>query len=207
MLVGYGDGVAQAADGPLNPEAGILKVDPRTGESTTFVEGLQMANGIARGPSGQIFASNDVLTGIDRVQKGEVELGWANIPSPNGLAVDTSKRFLFANQTFTAAGIQRIPLDDPTAPTTYFSAPPADIGAGLDGLERAPASDVLYAAANGAGEVWKISGPGDACVLATRVPFPDGPSDVAFTRGRGFAAGTLLVTTFGGELLAIPGAA
>jgi sugar lactone lactonase YvrE len=207
VLVGYGDSVAQAADGPLNPEAGMLQVDPRTGKATTFVEGLQMANGIARGPDGRIFASNDVLTGIDLITKGKVELGWANVTSPNGLAVDRSKRFLFANQTFTAAAIQRIPIDNPGAPTTYFSAPPADIGAGLDGLERAPSSDVLYAAANGAGEVWKVSGPGDACVLATRVPFPDGPSDVAFTRGRGFADGTLLVVTFGGELLAIPGAA
>lgn len=208
VLVGYGDSLAQAADGPLNPEAGMLQVDPRTGAATNFVEGLQMANGIARGPDGQIFASNDAATGIDRIRRGgAVELGWANVKSPNGLAVDRQKRFLFANQTFTAAAIQRIPLDDPGAPTTYYAAPPADAGAGLDGLERAPDSNVLYAAANGAGEIWKISGPGQACVLAHRVPFPSGPSDVAFTRGRGFADGTLLVTTFGGELLALPGAA
>lgn len=207
VLVGYGDSLAQAADGELNPEAGMLQVDPRTGEATTFVDGLQMANGIARGPDGQIFASNDAVTGIDRIERGTVELGWANVKSPNGLAVDRKKKFLFANQTFTAAAIQRIPLNDPGAPSTYFAAPAADAGAGLDGLERAPDSDVLYAAANGAGEIWKVSGPGDACVLAHRVPFPSGPSDVAFTRGRGFADGTLLVTTFGGELLALPGAA
>ena len=152
VLVGFGDSVTQAADGPLNPEAGMLQVDPRTGDASTFVEGLQMANGIARGPGGQIFASNDVLTGIDRISKGNVELGWANVTSPNGLVVDSAKKFLYANQTFTAAGIQRIPLDDPSAPTTYFQAPPADVGAGLDGLERGP-DDVLYAAANGAGEI------------------------------------------------------
>lgn len=207
VLVGFGDSVAQAADGELNPEAGMLRVNPRTGAATTFVDGLQMANGIARGPGGQIFASNDVLTGIDRIKGGEVELGWANVTSPNGLAVDLAGKHLFANQTFTAAGIQRIPIAAPGSPSTYYAAPPADIGAGLDGLERAPGSDVLYAAANGAGQVWRISGPGEACVLASRVPFPDGPSDVAFARGRGFGAGTLLVTTFGGELLALPGAA
>lgn len=208
VLVGYGDSLAQAADGELNPEAGMLQVDPRTGKTTPFVDGLQMANGIARGPNGQIFASNDAVTGIDRIRRGgAVDLGWANIKSPNGLAVDRGKRFLFANQTFTAAAIQRIPLDNPAAPSTYYAAAPADAGAGLDGLERAPDSNVLYAAANGAGEIWKVSGPSEACVLAHRVPFPSGPSDVAFTRGRGFADGTLLVATFGGELLAIAGAA
>lgn len=207
VLVGYGDSIAQAADGTLNPEAGILRVNPRTGEATTFATGLQMANGIARGPGGQIFASNDVLTGIDRIRGGAVELGWANVTSPNGLAVDRSGRYLFANQTFTAAAIQRIPLADPGAPSTYYAAPTGDAGAGFDGLERAPGSDVLYVAANGAGQIWKVSGPGEACVLAHRVPFPEGPSDLAFTRGRGFADGTLLVTTFGGELLALRGAA
>ncbi len=208
VLVGYGDSLAQATDGELNPEAGMLQVDPRTGKATTFVQGLQMANGIARGPGGQIFASNDAVTGIDRIERGgAVELGWANVKSPNGLAIDRKKRSLFVNQTFTAAAIQRIPLNDPGAPTTYFAAPPADAGAGLDGLARAPDSNVLYAAANGAGEIWKVSAPGEACVLVHRVPFPSGPSDVAFTRGRGFADGTLLVTTFGGELLALPGAA
>lgn len=206
VLVGYGDSIAQASDGTLNPEAGILRVNPRTGEATTFVSGLQMANGIARGPGGRIFASNDVLTGIDRISDGVVELGWANVTSPNGLAVDRSGRHLFANQTFTAAAIQRIPLDDPGAASTYYAAPPGEAGAGLDGLERAPGSNVLYAAANGAGQVWKVSGPQDACVLAHRVPYPEGPSDLAFTRGRGYADGTLLVTTFGGELLALPGA-
>ena len=205
LLVGYGDSLAQAADGPLNPEAGLLQIDPRTGKATPFVEGLQMANGVARGPEGQIFASNDLLTGIDRVRGGNVELGWANVTSPNGLAVDRSKRFLFANQTFTAPGIQRIPLDDPGAAANYYSGPAEDAGAFLDGLERDPRSDVLYAAANGAGEIWKVSGPTDACVLVSLAPF--GPSDVAFTRGRGFEDGTLLVVTFGGELLAVPGAA
>lgn len=206
ILVGYGDSIAQAADGPLNPEAGMLRVDPRTGATKPFVDGLQMANGITRGPGGQIFASNDAQTGIDRIVRGEVELGWANVTSPNGLAVNRAGDTLFANQTFTAAAIQQIPLNNPGAASAYYTPPPADIAAGLDGLERSQHSDTLFAAANGAGEVWRIDGPDRACVLASRVPFPSGPSDVAFSRGRGFADGTLFVTTFGGELLAIPGA-
>lgn len=205
VLVGFGDSIEQAADGRLNPEAGLLKVDPRTGASGPFVDGLQMANGVARGPGGAIYASNDIGTGIDRIARRQVELGWANVISPNGLVADSSGRFLFANQTFTAAGIQRIPLDDPGAATTYYSAPLADVGAGFDGLARG-AGDTLYVAANGAGQVWRIDGPGSACVLATRVAFPSGPSDLAFANGRGFAPGSLLVTTFGGELLELVGA-
>ena len=206
LLVGYGNSYPQAIDGPLDPQGGLLRVDPRTGRSTSFAEGLQMANGIARGPGGQIFASNALGTGIDRVRDGEVQVGWANVPSPNGLAASADGRYLFASQTATAAGIQRIPLNDPGAATTWFSAPPADLAAGLDGLERGP-DGALYVAANAAGEVWRVSGPGDACVLLRRSRFPDGPSDLAFTHGRGFAAGTLLVTTWGGEVLALTGVA
>lgn len=184
----------------------MLRVDPRTGETKPYVDGLQMANGIARGHGGQIFASNDAATGIDRIVGGQVELGWSNVTSPNGLAVNRAGDTLFANQTFIAAAIQRIPLNDPGSPTPYYTAPQADIAAGFGGLERSQHSDTPFVAANGAGEVRRVVGPDSACVLASRTPFPGGPSDVAFSRGRGFADGTLFVTTFGGELLAIPGA-
>ncbi|MCB8970170.1 MAG: SMP-30/gluconolactonase/LRE family protein [Solirubrobacterales bacterium] len=206
LLVGYGNSFEQAADGPLDPEGGLLQVDPRTGATSKFVEGLQMANGVARGAHGQIFASNALGTGIDRISGGTVELGWANVTSPNGLAVSTDKKYLYASQTLTAAAIQRIPLNDPAAASTWYSAPAADAGAGLDGLERGP-DGAFYVAAAGGGQVWRVTGPGEACVMLTRTPFPTGPSDLAFTRGRGFRDGTLLVTTWGGELLALPGAA
>ncbi len=201
VLVGYGDSIAQAADGEENPEAGLLLVDPRTGKTSVWVDGLQMANGVTRGPDGQVFASTDFGTGIDRIFGGAVELGWVPMDSPNGLIVDSSKRFLFANQTFTAAPtIQRIPLANPAAAKPWFTAP-AEAGAFLDGLTR-DADDNLYAAANGSGEVWRVSGPEDACVLMQRDPFPSGPSDLAFARGKGrFPKGSLFVTTFGGELL------
>lgn len=206
LLVGYGNSYQQAADGSLNPEGGLLQVDPRTGARSQFVEGLQMANGIARGPGGQIFASNALGTGIDRISDGKVELGWADVTSPNGLAVSSDGKYLYASQTLTAAAIQRIPLDDPSAASTWYSAPTADAGAGLDGLERGP-DGALYVAADAGGQVWRVSGPGQACALLTRSPFPTGPADVAFTRGRGFPDGTLLVVTWGGELIALPGAA
>jgi sugar lactone lactonase YvrE len=205
VLVGFGDSIEQAADGSLNPEAGLLRVDPRTGEVVTHTEGLQMANGIARGPDNAIYASIDIGSGIDRIVRGTVRINWADVFSANGMISDTQRESLFVNQTFTAAAIQRVPFDNPSAATTYYSAPLADTAAGFDGLTR-DSQNRLYAAANGAGQIWRVSGPGDACSLADRVPFPSGPSDLAFGRkGKGFGPRNLYVVTFGGELLELRG--
>jgi sugar lactone lactonase YvrE len=201
ILVGYGDTIAQAGDGEADPQAGLIEVDPRTGKSHVFVHGLQMANGVTRGPGGQIFASTDFGTGVDRVLKGTVELGWAPLDSSNGMVVDSAKRNLFVNQTFTTPPtIARIPLSDPTAAEPWFTAP-EEAGAFLDGLTR-DADGTLYAAANGSGDVWRVSGPEEGCVLWDGPPFPSGPSAVAFGRGKDrFPRGSLFVTTFGGQLL------
>jgi sugar lactone lactonase YvrE len=201
VLVGYGDSIAQASDGEADPQAGLIEVDPRTGKSSVFVHGLQMANGVTRGPGGQIFASTDFGSGVDRVLGGEVELGWAPLDSSNGMVVDRAKRHLFVNQTFTPAPtIARIPLRDPASPVAWFTAP-EEAGAFLDGLTRDRNGD-LYAAANGTGAVWKVSGRTEGCVLWQGQPFPSGPSDVAFARGKGrFPKGSLFVTTFAGQLL------
>ena len=201
VLVGYGDSIAQGSDGEANPEAGLIDVNPKTGSSRIYVDGLQMANGVTRGPGGQIFASTDFGTGVDRVLEGAVELAWAPLDSSNGMVVDRGKKHLFVNQTFTPSPtIARIPLDDPTAAVAWFTAPD-EPGAFLDGLTR-DADGNLYAAANGSGDVWKVSGRTEGCILWHGQPFPNGPSDVAFGRGKGrFPKGSLFVTTFGGELL------
>ncbi len=60
VIVGFGDSLAQGSDGTANPEAGLLKVSPKTRKSSIFAEGLQMANGVARGPNHSIYASNDI---------------------------------------------------------------------------------------------------------------------------------------------------
>lgn len=206
VLVGFGDSASQAGDGTADPEAGILSVDPKTGDVRTKVEGLQMANGIARGPEKTIFASNDITGGIDRVSGGSVELNWAPVPSANGMIADKAKKTLFVNQTLVASAIQRVPFNDPAGAETYWSAPPGDAAGGLDGLTR-NGNNSLFAAANGKGEIWRIDGPTNACVLAVRNPFPNGPSDVAFGRkGAGFSPQSLFFVTFGGELIELPNA-
>jgi sugar lactone lactonase YvrE len=203
VIVGYGNTLAQGADGILSPEAGLYEVDPHTGERRTFASGLQTANGVARGP-GAIYASTGLATGIDRIQGGQVQLQWAKLPSPNGMVAAADGASLFANQTLVSPPrIMRIPFEDPSAMQPYFTATsPEDAAAGLDGLARGD-GDTLYAAANGSGEVWRVDGPSSACVLAHWRAFPDGPSDVAFGRGHGIPRSSLLVTTFSGQLLQI----
>ncbi len=207
LLVGYGDAIATAANGEQDPQAGLIHVDPRTGQNRPYAEGLAMANGVVLAPDGAIYASADVGTaGIDRVLGGDVTVGWAKLESPNGLVVDTSGKWLYAAQTFVPAAISRIELADPTHVEAWFRAPPADFAAGLDGLTRDD-HDRLYVAANGGGAIWRVDPAGAACALAHLPPL--GPSAVAFgsaTQGRngapiGFGRRNLYVTTFQGELI------
>ena len=80
-----------------------------TGKVTPLFGGLQMANGVARGPDGTIYASNDLgLAGIDRVKNGKVEIGWGKVFSANGMAVDPFGPYLYAAQTFQPAAIARV---------------------------------------------------------------------------------------------------
>jgi sugar lactone lactonase YvrE len=208
LLVGFGDAIATAVNGEQDPQAGLIRVDPRTGENHVYAEELAMANGVTPGPDGAIYTSADVGTaGIDRVLDGEVTRSWARIESPNGLVVDTRGEWLYAAQTFVPAAISRIELADPTHVEAWFRAPPADFAAGLDGMVRDD-HDRLYVAANGGGAIWRVDADGaGACALA-RMP-PLGPSAVAFgtaTQGHngrpiGFGRRNLYVTTFQGELI------
>jgi sugar lactone lactonase YvrE len=209
LLVGYGDAIATAVTGLENPQAGLIQVDPRTGDNHVYAEGLTMANGVTRGLDGAIYASNDVGTGIDRVLDGVVTRVWAMLASSNGLVVDTSGRYLYAAQTFVPAAISRIEIADPTNVETWFSASSADSAAGLDGLTR-DAHDRIYAAANGGGAIWRIDTDAQACALAHLPPL--GPSAVAFGsasrganghngRALGFGRRNLYLTTFQGELI------
>ena len=204
LLVGYGDSAATARSDP--PQAGLLRIDPRTGEQQPYTAGLTMANGVTRGPDGAIYASNDFGPGVDRVLDGQVTLTWATVASSNGLVVDTTGTWLYVAQTFVPAAISRVEIADPANVETWYAAPAADSGAALDGLTR-DAHDRLYVAANLGGEVWRVQDAGPGCVLA-HLP-PVGPSAVAFGsaengpggRPRGFGRRNLYVVTFQGELI------
>ncbi|MBA2763370.1 MAG: SMP-30/gluconolactonase/LRE family protein [Thermoleophilaceae bacterium] len=198
LILGYGTSIAGGVGGNLLPRAGLLRIDPRTGDSQVLVRGLQMANGLARGRDGTIYASNDFGIGIDRVRGTRVELSWATAISGNGLVLSEDGRSLYAAQTFQPAAIQRIAIDRPKQPST-FARPngPLDIFAGLDGMTR-DGSDRLFVAANLFGEVWRVDRAGQICVVARGLNMP---SAVAFGGGkRGFERRNLYVVEFGGRV-------
>jgi sugar lactone lactonase YvrE len=211
LIVGTGDAIATGLFGPISPSAGLIRIDPDTAAKTPYASGLQMANGVEIGPGGEIYASADVVlaNGIDRVGPGgtPVEAQWADVASANGLVVDSAGQFLYAAQTFQPAAIKRVTLTDPPQVETFVQAPPADIAGGPDGMTR-DENDQLYVAANGGGQIWKVTNPGrEICSLASMAAFPDGPSAVAFGKGpTGFSGANLYAVTFGGEVIELRGA-
>jgi len=70
LIAGFGDSVPGGLIGNLAGLAGLLLVDPDSGEQRTYVTGLEQANGVARVADGTIFASNDFGTHIDRIDPG-----------------------------------------------------------------------------------------------------------------------------------------
>jgi gluconolactonase len=203
LYLGTGNSISNGLVGDMSGPASLLRVNPDTGATSVYATGLSMANGVARAPDASLYASNDFGSNIDRIVNGQTERGWSHVQSGNGLAVDSSGKYLYVAQTFQPAAIQRISLADPSQVTPYVVADTADAAAGLDGLTR-DAADTLFAAANGAGQIWRISGtPPQICVLLRGLPpFPDGPSAVAVGRGDGpFPAENLYVVTFAGTVI------
>jgi sugar lactone lactonase YvrE len=201
LVVGFGNGNAEALQD--NGNAGLMRIDPETGQTLEIItRGLDMSNGIARGPNGAYYASNDFGNGIDRFFNGQVTDNWAPVTSPNGLVVSRSGRYLYAAQTFTPASIAQVDLRDGSF-TTYAAAGPADIAAGPDGITR-DGSDRLYVAANGAGEVWRVDRDRSICVLVRGFPTV---SSVAFGGGRpGFSKRNLYAVTFTGMIVELENA-
>jgi sugar lactone lactonase YvrE len=197
LVVGFGNGTddALADDG----NAGLMRIDPNTGETIEIItQGLDMSNGIARGPDGAYYASNDFGHGIDRFLNGQVTDNWSTVQTPNGLVVDRRGRYLYAAQTFKPASIAQIDLRNPANETTYVAAGPTDIAAGPDGMTR-DGDDRLYVAANGAGEVWRVDRDRTICALARGFPFV---SSVGFGGGKpGFPSRNLYAVTFLGQIV------
>ena len=89
-----------------------------------------------------------------------------SVISSNGLAVSANGRYLFANQTFQPAAIQRVDMTDPTIVEKYAAPGPEDIHAGLDGL-TIDQNDRLFAATNGvSGQVWRVGTDRSICALS-----------------------------------------
>ena len=204
LIVGFGDGTPQGLIGNVAGLAGLLLVDPDSGERETWITGLQMANGVARAADGTVFASNDFGTHIDRVDPhGNVQRRWARVPSANGLAIDPDGRYLYAAQTSVSAAIKRVEIANPANVTTHARPGPLARAAALDGLAIDPAGRCLYAAANGAGQIWRVEPDGTIEALARGLKFP---SAVAVGHGPdGFREGNLYAVTFHGDIVELTG--
>ena len=210
-IVGTGNTIPNGMRGDATGPAGLVRVDLATGAVTPFASGLSMANGVARGLDGTIYATNDFGSNVDRVARtgGEAERGWAKVDSGNGVAIDSSGRWLYVAQTFRPAAVQQVDLRDPSSVRPYVVAEPADTAAGLDGM-TIDAADRLFAVGNGSGELWRIEGtPPEVCIVARGLPkFPDGPSAVAVGRaGTPFPPQNVYVVTFDGHVYEFDGVA
>lgn len=206
LVVGSGNGFAQGAAGNVAPQSKLLRVDPATGVVTPFVDGLSMANGLAWGPDGEIYASNDVALGVDRVDGTTVTPRWARVVSSNGLAVDSTGRYLFAAQTFQPPAVVRVDISDPSQTTTYAGGNPEDLFAGLDGM-TIDQLDRLFVTANGGGQVWRIGTDGAVCAVARGLLLPSAVALGTAAPGEpGFPATSLFVVTFSGVVAEIPNA-
>ena len=183
---------------PGSGGAGILKIDPETGAKQDFVAGLDQANGMARGPDGTYYTSNNIGGEIVRVTPDGMFSEFVQSESPNGLAVDSTGEYLFAAETFRPAKVLRFSLADPSQVDVWFEATGGDMPAGPDGLTR-DAADRVFVAANSAGEVWRIDRQGEACAIARGMGLV---SNVAFGGGgAGFPERNLYAVNFGGDVI------
>lgn len=171
IIVGSGNGFQEGAIGNVMGIARLLRVDVATGRKEVYAEGLAMANGLAWGPAGEIYASDDAGIGIDKVVDGRVQPRWATAVSSNGLAVNAAGTHLFAAQTFQPPAILRIPLADPATVETFARGEAVDLFAGLDGMiiDR---FDRLFVAANGGGQVWRADTDGSVCRMTGGLLLP-----------------------------------
>lgn len=204
LLWGYGDLLASALTGDVNPVAGLYSVSPSTGAKRVVSDHLGMANGIARGKDGYVYASNTGGLKLDRITpSGETENGWASLPSANGLVVGKNGRFLYANQMLaTPSTIAMIDTRDPSKIYTYFTSP-EPVNGFFDGLAR-DGQNNLYVAVFAKGEVWKISPDKQACVLASGL---SQTSSVTVSGAKkGFKAGNLYAAGFDGSIIQVTGA-
>ncbi|TQF65525.1 SMP-30/gluconolactonase/LRE family protein [Rhodococcus spelaei] len=191
LLVGYGD--ARVVVGDLARSAGIVKVDVTSGAVHPFAVGLSAANGLAVARDGTVYATNDFASLVGRVlPNGVVQPDWAVLPSANGAALSADDRYLYVSRTFTNPGVSRIPTANPGAPESLVTFGGGDVFAAPDGLVL-DAHGRPIVPTDISGQILRVDGPNQFCVLASGLPVSSvltyGAGTSGFSAGRLFRAG------------------
>jgi sugar lactone lactonase YvrE len=185
---------------PQLSKAGIAKVNMLTGQVTSVVAGLSMANGVVRASDGTFYASDDLAASLDRVlPDGKVERTWLKQNS-NGLAISPDQQTLYVNQMIPA---RVLAVNRSTGLSTVVAeAPAARKWSWLDGLDIDDQGH-LYVVSYWGGEVWRLSPTdGRMCLLVEGLLMP---SAVAVGRsGQGFDQASVYVTKHSGRVHRVP---
>jgi hypothetical protein len=190
-------GLANTPDGTLE------RFDLDTHARGTFASGLTMPNGLAVLPNGDFVVSRDIGTGtgITRIPLNDPahpQPSWAKLDDQNGMAVDPTGTFLYADQTFTLdSAVYRIRISDPTDMKVVATLYDSGIPKGLDDM-TIDSKGVLYVAANAAGQVIRLDpSTGKHCTIVTGL---QNPSSLKFGRGPGWNKSHLYATGFDGTV-------
>ncbi|HVF53391.1 MAG TPA: SMP-30/gluconolactonase/LRE family protein [Actinomycetota bacterium] len=198
----------------------IERIDLKTGERSTYVEGLTMPNGLVFDRAGNAYTSRDVgtpglddittpaegiggdmyITKVPAATPDEPDTEWAALGDTNGLAIDRTGTWMYVATTFnTTASVYRVALADPTVIEEV-----AQLGSvtdpvnGLDDMTIGP-DGTLYITANGTGRVWSLDPvTGESCIIASGLM---NPTAVKFGRGPGWSPTHLFVSGWDGRIL------
>ncbi|MFD3539883.1 SMP-30/gluconolactonase/LRE family protein [Streptomyces sp. NPDC058662] len=204
LLVGTGNDLAHSLTGDLLPLSELLRIDPESGESTTYASGLGGIDGVALAPDGTVYTTTLGGRNIGRVTPdGRVDPAWARVRQPNGVAVSPDGSEVYVIQTSIAPGLYRIPVADPAHPVRWISAGPSDVLALPDGLTLDGRGRPLIST-HAAGQIWRAEGAG-LCSVASGLPLS---TQITYGHGdRGFSAGRLYRAGVDGGIYEVPAGA
>ncbi len=181
---------------PIAPTGTVDRLDLRTGRHVTWTRGLTMPNGLAVLPDGDAIVTS-VATNLTRVparDPGHPRFNWAAVDDTNGIAVDSSGRWLYVDRTLSSDGeVDRILISHPGRVKVV-----GHLGAGVQPDDMTvDRQGMLYVAGFGTGKIYRLDPrTGSSCVIVSGLMQPTS----AKFGGPGWPSGDLFVTDASGHL-------